>query len=338
MIAGRYFDGISSAPLEASLEFGADGRVRVHGPSEPVDASLAEVKISDRVGNIVRRITFPNGGVFETHDNEAVDRAREAAGLDRGLGIVNWLESRWQVAIGSLGAVALISVAFVVWGVPAIANWAAGVLPASVDSAIGEGSLNVLDRVAFESSHLSGARQHTLQLRFKAMTDPLNDGHRYELALRDGGRGVGANAFALPSGIIVMTDQLVEKSKSDDELAAVLAHEIGHVRGRHALRQLLSAAGVSAIAVALLGDVSSISGILAAAPSLLQAKNSRAFETEADNFSRQWLRANHIPESNFDAILCRIAGGDKDPGTFDFMSSHPATSQRAHCPKDAAQN
>jgi hypothetical protein len=47
------------------------------------------------------------------------------------------------------------------------------------------------------------------------------------------------------------------------------------------------------------------------------------------------LRAHGVAESNFDAILCRIAGGDKDSDTFDFLSSHPATSQRAHCPKNA---
>ena len=50
-----------------------------------------------------------------------------------------------------------------------------------------------------------------------------------------------------------MTDDLVELAKSDDEIIAVLAHEIGHVRGRHALRQMLQAAGISALAVALLG-------------------------------------------------------------------------------------
>ena len=98
LIAGRYFDGKSSAPLDAALEFGSDGVLRIHGLPQPVDAPLAAVEISDRVGNIVRRISFPDGGVFETHDNDAVDHARDAAGLKRGLSVVNWLESRWQVA------------------------------------------------------------------------------------------------------------------------------------------------------------------------------------------------------------------------------------------------
>ena len=138
------------------------------------------------------------------------------------------------------------------------------------------------------------------------MTEPLKDGHVYRLEFRQGGL-IGANAFALPSGIIVMTDELVEMAETDDELVAVLAHEVGHVRGRHALRQLLQAAGVSALAFALLGDVSSISALLSAAPALLHAKHSRDFEREADGFAKQWLRENGIAESNFDAILCRIS-------------------------------
>jgi Zn-dependent protease with chaperone function len=337
VIPGRYFDGRSSAPAEATLEVAADGTVRVHGLSEPVYAPLLEVEISDRIGNIARRVSFRNGGVFETHDNDAVDAALDAArdvvGLHHGSGLVDWLESRWPVALASVAGVVVISIAFLVWGVPAIANWAAGVMPASMDRAIGSGTLQVLDRVAFEDSNLPKARQRELKAMFARMAAPLDDGHDYELELREGGQ-LGANAFALPSGIVVMTDQLVELAKSDDELRAVLAHEIGHVRGRHALRHLLQAAGITAIATALLGDVSSISGILSAAPALLNAKNSRDFETEADGFARRWLDENGIAQSSFDSILCRLTreeGADAGKQDFDFFATHPATGKRASC-------
>jgi Zn-dependent protease with chaperone function len=333
LIAGRYFDGRTSASVDASLEFGADGQVHVHGAAVPLAFPLAEVKISDRVGNITRRVTLPNGGVFETQDNDAIDHARDARGLQRGSSLVHWLESRWHVAVGSLVVVVLVSIAFVQWGVPAVANWAARVMPADVDRAIGSGTLDVLDRVAFRASELPSERQQELRGRFIEMTKPLHDGHEYQLEFRHGGM-IGANAFALPSGIIVMTDELVEMSKKDDELISVLAHEIGHVRGRHALRQMLQAAGVSSLAIALLGDVSSISGVLSAAPALLHAKHSRDFEREADTFAKHWLRENGIAESNFDAILCRMSGshGDvNDKDNLDFFASHPSTTERARC-------
>ena len=316
--------------MEATLEFGA-GVVRIHGLPGPLEVPLSAIGVSERVGNIARRITLPDGAMFETMDNDAVDHACEQAGLRRGPALIHWLESRWKVALGSLVAVVAISGAFLQWGVPALASWAAAVMPARMDVAIGAGTLDVLDRLAFEPSRLPEARQRALRDRFTRMTAPLDDGHEYQLEFRDGGE-IGANAFALPSGIVVMTDQIVGLAKNDDELIAVLAHEIGHVRGRHALRQLLQAAGVSAIAVALLGDVSTISGILSAAPALLHAKHSREFEIEADGFAKKWLRANGIAETNFDAILCRLSrdSGETKDG-FDFFASHPATSTRARC-------
>jgi Zn-dependent protease with chaperone function len=330
LIAGRYFDGHSAAPNEARIEFGADGVVRVHGLAEPVAVPLGQVDISDRVGNITRRVSFPGGAVFETNENDAMDRAVEALDLKRGTALVHWLEARWPVAVASLAAVALVSFAFLRWGVPAIADWTARVLPTATDRAIGAGTLDILDRIAFRNSDLSAARQDELRARFALMTRDLSDGHEYRLELRHGA-AIGANALALPSGIVVMTDELVELSKSDDELVAVLAHEIGHVRGRHALRQLLQAAGVSAIAFALLGDVSSISGLLSAAPALLQAKHSRDFEREADTFAKSWLREHRIAESHFDAILCRMNGEQGGSDDVDFFSSHPATNERAQC-------
>ncbi|HEU4780339.1 MAG TPA: M48 family metallopeptidase [Steroidobacteraceae bacterium] len=337
MIAGRYFDGRSAAGVDASLNFGADGKVHLHGAVIPIAFPLAEVQVSERVGNITRRITLPNGGVFETHDNDAVDQALELAGIQRGSALVHWLESRWHIAVASLAAVVLVSVAFVHWGVPAVANWAADVMPANVDRSIGAGTLDVLDRVAFRPSDLPNERQQELRKRFIDMTQPLDDGHEYQLEFRHGGL-IGANAFALPSGIIVMTDELVELSRRDDELVSVLAHEVGHVRGRHALRQMLQAAGISTLAFALLGDVSSISGVLAAAPALLQAKYSRDFEREADSFAKLWLREHGIAESNFDAILCRMSATDgkvQDEDNFDFFASHPSTTERVRCTKEA---
>ena len=340
MIAGRFFDGQSSDGMEATLEFGADGIARVHGARDAVAVPFAEITFSERLGNIPRRIGFPGGGVFETHDNDAVDHARDALGLQRTSALVHWLEHRWPVAIGALVCVALLSAGFLRWGVPAIADWGARVMPPEADRVIGSGTLDILDRTVFSPSKLPARRVRKLQDRFAEMTRPLNDGHEYHLELRHGG-AIGANAFALPSGIVVMTDELVEISKHDDELVAVLAHEIGHVRGRHALRQMLQAAGVSALAVALLGDVSSISGILSSAPVLLHAKHSRDFEREADNFGKTWLKEHGIAESNFDAILCRISeehGASPDSEATDYFASHPPTSERVRCVKEKKED
>jgi Zn-dependent protease with chaperone function len=291
-ITGRYFDGESSAATEATLELGSDA-LTVRGLEQDLVVPIARIDISDRIANTARRIYLPGGAMFETADNDAVDRARDAVGLRTKSAFVHWLESRWPIAIGALASVVVMAFAFLRWGIPAVADWTARVLPPEVDRAIGGGTLDLLDRYVFLASDLTVERQRQLEARFTQMTEPLKDGHQYRLELRDG-RKLGANAFALPSGIVVMTDQLVKVSENDDELVAVLAHEIGHVRGRHALRQMLQAAGVSVMSVTLLGDVNSITGVLNATPVLLNARNSREFESEADDFARRWMRENGV--------------------------------------------
>jgi Zn-dependent protease with chaperone function len=332
MIGGKYFDGTSSKGAPASLALGADAVARLYGTPQRVEAPLAELDISERVGNIARRIRFPGGGVFESHENDAIDEALRSLNVRPKAGWLHKLESRWRMVFGSMVTVVLVSVAFVHWGIPAMAQQVARVLPTKADLAIGIGTLDTLDRMMFDASELPQERRSALTRRFDGMTGSLDDGHVYRLEFRKA-NAIGANAFALPSGIVVVTDELVEISQHDDEIVAVLAHEVGHVRGRHALRQMLQAAGVSALAVALLGDLSSISGILSAAPALLTAKHSRDFEREADDFAKQWLRDNGIAEAHFDAILCRMteSHGGKDEDAADFFSSHPDTNERARC-------
>ena len=80
---------------------------------------------------------------------------------------------------------------------------------------------------------------------------------------------MGANAFALPNGTIVVTDDLVKLAEHDDELVAVLAHEIGHVVSRHALRRVLQDSGVMLLVAGITGDIVSISSLAAALPTLL---------------------------------------------------------------------
>ena len=314
------------------LEFLQPYNVRVSAAELVLSAALIDVAVSDRLGNVPRRLQFADGGVFETADNDQVDAMLRARGGSANL--VHWLEQRWPVAIASLVAVALLSFVFIRYGVPALAALAARELPASVDRALGAQTLGLLDRSALEPSSLPVARRQQLKQLFATMTNDLRDGHDYRLELRRSKR-LGANAFALPSGIIVMTDELVALSRHDEELVAVLAHEIGHVRGRHALRQLLQAAGVSAIAFAVLGDVSSVSALVSAAPALLEAKHSRDLEREADAFARDWLRQRGIAPQRFDDLLCRMeAEAGTDPGAVKFLSTHPATDERARCVSD----
>jgi Zn-dependent protease with chaperone function len=328
VIEGRFFDARTSASRPAQIEIGADRILRLVSAEELRQVTLESVRISDRIADIPRRIAFADGATFETPANDAIDAALDAAnrgGFARRLG--RW-ERRWAVAIAALAVVALVSWAFVRFGVPALADVAAHAMPASVDATIGSEGLELLDKTVLGPSRLSVARQEELRRRLRRMAASANDGHDYRLEFRRGKR-VGPNAFALPSGIIVITDELVGLAQRDAEIDAVLAHEVGHVRGRHALRILLQNTGVAALALAVLGDVGSASSLAAAMPVMLvQAKNSREFERDADAYAREWLRAEGQPESTFDDMLCRLAREDDE---LPYLSTHPPIRERARC-------
>ncbi len=139
---------------------------------------------------------------------------------------------------------------------------------------------------------------------------------------------VGPNAFALPGGTVVLLDELVAAAKDDDEILAVLAHEIGHLHGRHTMRQVLQTSAAGVIVEAVVGDVLSASSYAAALPAfLLEARYSRAFEREADAFGLTLLDRAGIDRAHFVNFLTRMEQEYPShlPG---FLSTHPRAEER----------
>jgi Zn-dependent protease with chaperone function len=180
-----------------------------------------------------------------------------------------------------------------------------------------------------------------VQERLTQLFESLRAGEGIEpsprLVFRDGG-AAGANAFALPSGLVVVTDAFVALAGSEAELAAVLAHELGHVRHRHALRSLLQDAGVGVLIAGALGDFVSISSLAATLPTLLvELQYSRRFESEADLYAVALLERRGLPAAALaDALerLERAHGGDALPS---YLSTHPATGRRVRVIRKGAR-
>ncbi|MFD2271073.1 M48 family metallopeptidase [Undibacterium arcticum] len=95
-----------------------------------------------------------------------------------------------------------------------------------------------------------------LKASFAALKLPQSQGSAmvYELVFRHS--NIGPNAFALPNGTIILTDQLVMLARNDPAVLAVLAHELGHLQQRHSLRRVFQTVGVGVAIHFMLGDVS----------------------------------------------------------------------------------
>lgn len=327
-IPARYYDGRTSRAREVRLRFDSDGSMRLLGGELNRRFALEELDIAPRIGNTLRAIGLPDGARCEVPDNDALDAMLRR---HRRLGFQDWvhrLESRLVYVVIALLVTAAASWGMVSQGIPWLAERAARSLPASVDHALGEGTLEVLDRIALAPTELAAATRGRLQGRFEAMRRELDGDLVAELVFRKGAQ-LGANALALPSGIIVLTDELVALAQNDDELIAVIAHEIGHLVHRHSVRMAMQSSALALILAAVTGDPFSSSTLAATLPTLLlHARYSQEFEHEADDYAYGYLVAHEIPTRAFADILQRLGGAESEPGVEQYLSTHPATSER----------
>ncbi|MDI3469234.1 MAG: putative Zn-dependent protease [Pseudolabrys sp.] len=146
------------------------------------------------------------------------------------------------------------------------------------------------------------------------------------------------NAFALPNGQLYVTRGLIALADDRAELAAVLAHEMGHVIARHAQireQQARQTAMLAAVANDVLKDPE-VGALALAKSKLTLASFSRAQEFEADALGIGISsRAGFDPYGavRFLSDMQRFAelktpGGEADPRATDFLATHPATPER----------
>lgn len=331
-----YFDGRVSTRRE--VQFTLDGgNVFLRGEGVDLAYPAFEIRVPPAVGSVRRTVRLPDGGVFELEDAELLAELELAAGGKASSGLLHRWEKSLPLALTALALTALIVVLFVRYGVPALARSAALALPPSSESAIGRESLATLDRILMKPTTLKKERRDELTALFRRVAGTGADTSGYRLEFRSC-PAIGANAFALPSGIVVITDGLVEMARHDDELAAILAHELGHVRGRHALRHLLQSSAAGLVVATLTGDLVSITSLAATLPTVLvDASFSREFEREADDAAIAWMKSAGVPPRIYAEVLGRLQaqlnvrhGGtaaDNHPAR-NYLSTHPDTGDR----------
>ena len=331
-----YFDGKSSAQRKVQICLDRSNQLLVVGDDVDFCYKFGDVKVSARLANVGRLLTFPDGSVCEVADAEGLDKVLNAAGHPQRGQWLHMAESRlrWVALSFVLVGVCLwVGVAYVI---PAAAKHIAFNLPASTERLIGQHALETLDRSVLEPTRLSLERQSQLRELFSSMLAVLNSAGTYQIAFRSS-KQLGANALALPSGTIVITDGLINLAANDHEIKAVLAHEIGHLQERHGLRQLLQSSATALLAIGLVGDVSTGSSFLAALPTLLlQSKYSKEFEKQADAFAFAYLKREGIPAETLLSLLQRIERQSGKAGTLpDYLSSHPGIQERVENAKTA---
>lgn len=329
MVAARYYDGCSARSTEVDLSLDGETLV-VRGDGVERREALREISIGSRIGNAPRTLQFADRAICEVRDHAGFDALLRQAG-----GRPNWLhgaERNVRLIVFSIVIILAVAAAFVVWGVPAGAQWFANAMPPRLVQALSERTLDLLDRHALKASALPPQRIVDLMRGIEALRAPQGTPAIRRLEFR-AAPGWGANAFALPDGTIVLLDELVALADNDEQIFAVVGHELGHVHHRHGLRLMAQNSAIGMLAVWWFGDVSTV---LAAAPTIvMQAHYSRGFELEADQYAAAFMRANDIAPSRLMEMLAKLvaqraSADDEDEATSrGWLASHPDLQERA---------
>lgn len=284
--------------------------------AEPIRAHSVDVLLTST--------SMPGASVFVPAPEFAADLSRRAPRLSAR--VARWRNARYWVMAG------LALIGFVVAAL--FAGWSpvrsiAAMLPDSWRGRLGDEAISSMTEGYKKCTGTEGVAA------LAAMTERLAKGSGkpspFKVVVYDWSL---MNAFAVPGDQIVVTKGLIDKAQSADEVAGVLAHEMGHGIEMHPETGIIRAIGLAAAVELMLGGSS---GALANAGLLLaQLGYTRAAEREADQQALKLLREAAISSEGLEAFFKRITELEKDDTgldsavkKFNILRSHPPTEERA---------
>jgi Zn-dependent protease with chaperone function len=339
MISANYFDGASARLHPVDLDLG-EGRFALAGAGIRASYPYAEARMAEPFGQAPCVIDFADGARCEVSD--AAGKAAIGAALGYRQSRVVRLQQHWYGALLALALLVASIGAFVVFGMPALADRVVASLPATVDQRIGDEALRAMTGRLFTPSRLSEQRIAEIDDIFRSIQPKRTRIPLHLLVASMSGRA--PNAFALPNGTIVMTDQMIlvvlagaAEFDADKRaaIAGILAHEIGHIEGRHSMRAIVRSSMLALGSAALFGD---FSNVVAGAPVLLLNMDySRNMEAAADAYAI--VRMDQAGMSTapladlFDALEKLAPGQSALPKwmnkNLSYLRSHPASAERS---------
>ncbi|MDX3774657.1 M48 family metallopeptidase [Chromatiaceae bacterium AAb-1] len=332
-ITGQFHYAGSSTRYFASVAISPDGELVITDHSsatELIRARTGEYRFGAVIPGVAVELQLHDGALFTPDDQlfrwpQLTNQSTLAARL----------ESHKVSILVSLLLSPLLMWWIIVDLMPMLAGAAVPLVPDSVKRQMGQQTLQALQKTVLEESRLSAETRQQIHHSWQQVLPQLSLQHsNYQLYFYHSAF-FGANAFALPDGTVIITDDLVTLlDDQPDAILAVLLHEIGHVEGQHSVRLIAQSLGTTLIFSILFGDPEGVAELLLGSGSaLLQNNFSRNMEREADQFALQQLQLlGKSPAAFADAMSALIQQyGAQDSDTsllLKYLSTHPETAER----------
>ncbi|MGC1777741.1 MAG: M48 family metallopeptidase [Xanthobacteraceae bacterium] len=333
-----YFDGTSSARNDVAIEvtggglcilsFGRTGSARVldewaYAELRRMSAPDGMLRLGRRGETLLARLEIRDPVLIDAIENRAVALDRDGA-LEQRL-------RRKVVALSFAAAASLVVTA--AFGLPALANRLIPLVPLGVEHQLGA-AIDKNIRPSLDSRHLgpafacgAGPSEAAGRAALDKLVGKLEAAAALPIPLHvEVVRRAEPNAMALPGGHIYVDDGLIANAATPDELAGVLAHEIGHVAHRDGTRTVLQTAGLSFLFGMMLGDFVGGGAVVIAAKTVLKSSYSRRVEAAADAYSVAVMEKAGGDPRALGVILARIVS-DKQHG-MKLLLDHPETKDR----------
>jgi predicted Zn-dependent protease len=231
---------------------------------------------------------------------------------------------RWT--IGAAAAVVVATAAIYLWGIPLLAALVTPHVPVAWEESVGQSA------VAFLAPPERRCGDPALGAAMTAMAGRLmatHPGSPYSIRTYVVDRPV-LNALAAPGGHVVIFRGLLARTRTAEELAGVMAHELQHILRRHATRAVIQDVGTGLLLMALTGDVTGpLAYGLQTARALGELRYSRRAEEEADREGLKMLLAARVDPAGMIAFFETIQKAEgAQPGALAYLSSHPMPAER----------
>ena len=319
--AATYFDGTSSRRRAVTLHFADRLEISDHEQTLAV-WDYGDIRRADSPAGTLRLgcLSAPALARVEVRDHAlAAELVSRCARLDdntpgrRGVAVI----------VGWSLAAAVSIVAVVLFGLPLIADRLTPLVPAAFERRLGEVADSQI-RTMFNAKVCDNAAG---QKAFVKLVTSIRESAGLDTSVQSAVLSSPIpNAFALPGGKIYLFDGLLAKADNADEIAGVLAHELGHLKHRDSMRGLIRDGSTSFLIGLLFGDITGSSALIFGSRTLVTSSHSREAENNADGFAIDVMHRLGRPAKPTGELLLRVTG--KEGKGLSIIASHPLSEDR----------